>query len=70
MTNDLSDYEWERAEALAQKQKQRRIFANHMRHPDPRDPDHIDDNNEDEERRKALHPKLYQMALEVRNDRH
>ena len=41
--NDLSDYEWERAEALAQKQKQRRIFANHMRHPDPRDPDHIDD---------------------------
>jgi len=47
--NDLSDYEWERAEALAQKQKQRRIFANHMRHPDPRDPDHIDDNNEDED---------------------
>ena len=47
--NDLSDYEWVREEALAQKQKQRRIFANHMRHPDPRDPDHIDDNNEDED---------------------
>ena len=47
--NDLSDYEWERAEALAQKQKQRRIFANHMRHPDPRDPDHIDDDNEEED---------------------
>jgi len=46
---DLSDYEWERAEALAEKQKQRRIFANHMRHPDPRDPDHIDDNNEEED---------------------
>jgi len=46
--NDLSDYEWEREEALAQKQKQRRIFANHMRHPDPRDPDHIDDDDEEE----------------------
>lgn len=44
---DLSDYEWERAEALAEKQKQRRIFANHMRHPDPRDPDHIDDDEEE-----------------------
>ena len=49
MTNDLSDYEWVREEALAQKQKQRRIFANHMRHPDPRDPDHIDDEEEDDE---------------------
>jgi len=46
--NDLSDYEWERAEALAQKQTQRRIFANHMRHPDPRDPDHIDDDDDDD----------------------
>ena len=46
---DLSDYEWERAEALAEKQKQRRIFANHMRHPDPRDPDHIDDEEEYDE---------------------
>ena len=45
--NDLSDYEWERAEALAEKQKQRRIVANHMRHPDPRDPDHIDDDEEE-----------------------
>ena len=47
--NDLSDYEWERAEALAQKQKQRRIFANHMRHPDPRDPDHIDDDDDSDD---------------------
>lgn len=47
--NDLSDYEWERAEALAEKQKQRHIFANHMRHPDPRDPDHIDDDEEEDD---------------------
>ena len=47
--NDLSDYEWECAEALAQKQTQRRIFANHMRHPNPRDPDHIDDEEEYDE---------------------
>ena len=33
------------------------------------DDDRIFDNNEDEERRKAIHPQLYQMALEVRNDR-
>lgn len=45
--NDLSDYEWVREEALAQKQKQSRIFANHMRHPDPRDPDHVE--GEDDE---------------------
>ena len=46
--NDLSDYEWVHAEALAQKQKTTSHFANHMRHPDPRGPDHIDDDDEEE----------------------
>lgn len=47
MTNDLSDYEWVCEEALAQKRKQSRIFVNHMRHPDPRDPDHVEGENDE-----------------------
>ena len=45
--NDLSDYEWVREESIAQQQHARRVLVNHMRHPDPRDPDHIE--GEDDE---------------------
>ena len=45
--NDLSDYEWVREESIAQQQHARRVLANHMRHPDPRDPDHLE--GEDDE---------------------
>ncbi|PZQ46557.1 MAG: hypothetical protein DI551_04945 [Micavibrio aeruginosavorus] len=32
------------------------------------DDERIFDNNEDEALRKAIHPELYQMAIEIRND--
>lgn len=32
------------------------------------DDERIFKNDEDEERRKAIHPQLYEMALEIRND--